>query len=65
MAKVQTSGPAASPVYTFLAAKHGAPTWNFHKYLVGKDGQVLAAFPAKMSPEDPSIATAIDEALKK
>jgi glutathione peroxidase len=64
-AKVKTKGDGKSPVYEFLTAKHGEPKWNFHKYLVGKDGQVLAAFPAKMSPEDPSIATAIDEALKK
>jgi glutathione peroxidase len=63
-AKVKTKGEGKSPVYEFLTAKHGEPKWNFHKYLVGKDGQVLAAFPAKMSPGDPSIAAAIDAALK-
>ena len=51
----EDQGRRKSPVYQFLTAKHGEPKWNFHKYLVGKDGQVLAAFPAKMSPEDPSI----------
>ena len=64
-AKVKTKGDGQSPVYQFLTAKHGEPRWNFHKYLVDKDGQVVAAFPAKMSPEDPSIATAIEDALKK
>ena len=63
-AKVKTKGDGQSPVYSFLTAKHGEPKWNFHKYLVGKDGQVLAAFPAKMSPEDPQILSAIDAALK-
>ena len=63
-AKVKTKGEGKSPVYQFLTAKHGEPKWNFHKYLVGKDGQVVAAFPAKMSPEDPSILSAIDAALK-
>ena len=64
-AKVKTKGEGQSPVYQFLTAKHGDPKWNFHKYLVGKDGQVLATFPAKMSPDDPSIVAAIDAALKK
>jgi glutathione peroxidase len=64
-AKVKTKGEGQSPVYQFLTAKHGQPKWNFHKYLVGKDGQVLAAFPAKMSPEDPSIASAIADALAR
>lgn len=64
-AKVKTKGEGQSPVYRFLTAKHGEPKWNFHKYLVGKDGQVIAAFPAKMSPEDPTILTAIESALQK
>lgn len=64
-AKVQTKGPDASPVYRFLAAKHGAPKWNFHKYLVGKDGQVKAAFASAVTPESPELRKAIEAALKE
>lgn len=64
-AKVKTKGEGQSPVYQFLTAKHGEPKWNFHKYLVGKDGHVVAAFAAKTPPDDPAIVAAIDAALKK
>ena len=62
--KVKTKGAGQAPVYSFLTAKHGEPKWNFHKYLVGKDGKVIAAFPSKVAPESPELKTAIDAALK-
>jgi glutathione peroxidase len=49
--KVKTKGEGQSPVYQFLTAKYGEPKWNFHKYVVGKDGQVHAAFASKVTPE--------------
>lgn len=61
--KVHTKGSEQSPIYQFLASKHGAPKWNFHKYLVGKDGQVRAAFPSKVAPESPELRAALDKAL--
>jgi glutathione peroxidase len=63
--KVKTKGPDRSPVYSFLTKEHGEPRWNFHKYLVGKDGRVVAAFPSKLAPESPELRTAIDQALAK
>jgi glutathione peroxidase len=62
--KVVTKGAGQSPVYSFLTAKNGEPKWNFHKYLVGKDGQVLQAFPSKVTPDSPELKAAIDAALK-
>jgi glutathione peroxidase len=62
-AKVGTKGPGQSAIYKFLTAKHGAPTWNFHKYLVGKNGEVVRAFTNKVQPEDPALRAAIDAAL--
>lgn len=62
-AKVATKGPGQSPVYGFLTAQHGEPRWNFHKYLVGKDGRVLRAFESKVAPDDPDLRRAIDSAL--
>jgi glutathione peroxidase len=62
--KVKTKGDGQSPVYAFLTAKDGEPKWNFHKYLVGKNGQVLQAFPSKIKPDGPELKAAIDAALK-
>ena len=62
-AKVKTKGDGQAPLYKLLAAK-GEPKWNFHKYLVGKDGQLLAAFPSKTTPDSPDLRQALDAALK-
>jgi glutathione peroxidase len=40
-----------------------APKWNFHKYLVGKDGSVKQAFPSSVAPESKELRSAIDAAL--
>jgi glutathione peroxidase len=63
-AKVKTKGEGQSPVYAFLVAKDGAPKWNFHKYVVGKDGQVSAAFPSSVKPDSEELKSAIEAALK-
>ena len=63
--KVVTSGAGQSPVYAFLTSKHDAPKWNFHKYLVGKDGQVKHSFGSKTEPQAPEILAAIDAELAK
>jgi glutathione peroxidase len=62
--KVNVIDPDASPLYKFLALRHGPPKWNFYKYLISKDGQVRAAFPSDMVPENPVIRGAIEAALK-
>lgn len=62
--KIATKGSAASPVYAFLAAAKGEPRWNFHKYLVGRDGRVIAAFPSAVAPDSPELRAAIDAALR-
>ncbi len=61
--KVKTSGQDASPVFRIAAAKHGAPKWNFHKYLVDKRGEVVAAFPSQVTPESEELREAIERAL--
>ena len=40
-----------------------APNWNFCKYLVGKDGKVIAFFPSKVTPESKELRDAIDHGL--
>jgi glutathione peroxidase len=63
--KVKTKGEGQSPIYAFLAAKNGEPKWNFHKYLVGKDGQVKAAFKSAVAPDSAELGEAIASALKE
>jgi glutathione peroxidase len=62
--KVAVKGADQAPVYQFLTAKHGEPAWNFHKYLVGKDGQVIKAFGSGVAPESAELKAAIEAALK-
>jgi glutathione peroxidase len=63
-AKIATRGAAQSPVYRYLSADYGEPKWNFHKYLVGKNGRVKKAFPTSVEPDSPELVRAIEAALE-
>jgi glutathione peroxidase len=57
-------GGSQSPVYETLTNATGKePSWNFCKYLVGKDGRVLSFWASKTAPESKELRGAIDEAL--
>ena len=56
--------PTQSPVYQFLTAKFPQPSWNFCKYLIDKNGQVLNFFPSKVKPDDKQLTDALNAALK-
>jgi glutathione peroxidase len=62
--KVDVKGAAQAPVYAFLTKGFGEPKWNFHKYLVGKDGTVIQAFSSKVEPESAELKAAVEAALK-
>ncbi len=62
--KVQVTGAQATPLYRRLSDETGvAPGWNFHKYLISRDGRVVAQFPSKVAPEDPQLRQAIEREL--
>jgi glutathione peroxidase len=62
--KVHVIGPETTPLYQDLTRISGvAPAWNFHKYLISRDGRVLAQFPSRVKPDDPELRAAIDRAL--
>lgn len=62
--KVHVVGPSATPLYRQLREATGvAPAWNFHKYLVGRDGRVLAQYGSRTSPDAPEVVAAIERAL--
>jgi glutathione peroxidase len=56
-------GADQSPVYAYLRSTGNLPAWNFSKYLVSKDGKVIAFFPSAVTPEDPALRGAIAKAL--
>ena len=60
---VTRKGAGQSPVYAFLGASGNLPAWNFGKYLVDKQGRVVAFFPSDVTPEDPALRAAIARAL--
>lgn len=63
-AKTAVVGPSASPLYRDLAAQSGKrPQWNFHKYLVGRDGAVVASFDSAVPPRDVRITAQIERLL--
>lgn len=63
--KVHVTGAETTPLYRGLARETGvAPGWNFHKYLIGRDGRVVAQFPSKVKPDDPQLVQAIERELK-
>ncbi len=64
-AKVGTkAGAEQSPIYGYLGGATGKlPNWNFCKYLVGKDGTVIAFYPSKVAPNDAELRAAILAAL--
>jgi glutathione peroxidase len=64
-AKSVVLGEGAHPFYRWAAQQRPSetPRWNFHKYLIGRDGRIAAVFPTSVEPTDPRIITAIERAL--
>jgi glutathione peroxidase len=65
-AKEDVIGADAHPLYKWLASELGedaAPKWNFHKYLIARDGTVAGVFGPRTPPDDAEMNAAIDKAL--
>ena len=67
----QAVAPEGSGFYERMASKGRAPLyvddilWNFEKFLIGRDGQVIGRFSPDMTPDDPQLVAAIKGALAK
>jgi glutathione peroxidase len=64
--KVDVKDDGRHPFYAWAEEKLGAPAvpvWNFHKILIGKDGEALAAFGPRTDPQDAAIKSAVEQAL--
>jgi glutathione peroxidase len=70
MSKVSVAGNNLIPLYRYLTDKGQNPKtggeiqWNFTKFLIGRDGAILARFEPHVAPDDPGLVKAIDNALK-
>ncbi|HYD74564.1 glutathione peroxidase [Ramlibacter sp.] len=63
-AKSAVRGSDANPLFKTLAARTGQqPGWNFNKYLVGRDGQVVAHYPSRTTPQDKALVARIEQLL--
>jgi glutathione peroxidase len=66
--KCRVIGGEAHPFYRWIAeilAEGGAPRWNFHKYLIGPDGQLAGAWPTQVTPSDRQITSEIEQLLSR
>jgi glutathione peroxidase len=65
--KIEVNGPGRHPLYVALAGKTspfpGDITWNFNKFLIGRDGRILERFDSDAEPESPPVVKAIAAAL--
>lgn len=65
--KLHVNGAEQHPLYEALTGKNspvpGPVKWNFGKFLVGRDGKILARFDSGVKPDAPELAAAIDAAL--
>jgi len=69
--KVDVNGENATPLYKHLTSLETKPvgpgkiSWNFEKFVIGKEGQVVARFSPRTSPNDPEVLKVIDAELAK
>lgn len=67
--KIEVNGPGRAPLYAWLTSEPTQPdgpgdiAWNFAKFLVGRDGRVVARFDPRTSPTAPEVKQAIEKAL--
>ena len=67
--KIEVNGPSRHPLYQELTSvpdadgQAGDIQWNFEKFLVSPDGEVLARFRPPVTPEDPALVSAVEAAL--
>jgi glutathione peroxidase len=66
--KVPVTGASAHPFYKWVVETLGAksaPGWNFHKYLVARDGRVVKSFYSGYAPDSQELVAAVEEELAK
>ena len=62
-APIHVTGAEAHPLFREIARQSAAPEWNFHKYVIDRNGRVVAAFGSRTKPDAPEVIAAIEKAL--
>ena len=71
MAKIEVNGPAACDLYKYLKALDAKPkgpgeiSWNFEKFVIGRDGEVAARFQPRTTPDAAEVILVIEKELAK
>jgi len=69
MSKIEVNGDNAAPLYKYLTSKEVGPadagpiSWNFEKFLIGRDGELVHRFSPRTKPTDPKLVQEIESAL--
>lgn len=69
--KISVKGDDIAPLYQYLIQQQTAPqpageiSWNFEKFLIGRDGRVIARFSPRTQPDDPKVVEAVEAQLGK
>ena len=69
--KISVKGKEQHPLYKWLTSKEsnpkfgGAISWNFNKFLIGRDGSVIGRFGSRETPQSETIKTAVEAALNQ
>ena len=63
LATIPVSGKTAHSIFKELAAQSEQPSWNFNKYLVGKDGKVIEHFGSRVKPDSVQMIKKVKAAL--
>jgi glutathione peroxidase len=62
--KISVKGDDQAPLYRYLTGETGGDIeWNFTKFVIGRDGRIVARFPSKVTPDSPEVTAAIEKAL--
>ena len=69
MSKVSVLGDDKAPLYKFLTEKEtakelaGEVSWNFNKFLIDRNGNLIARYPSPTAPQDPKVTKEVEKAL--
>jgi glutathione peroxidase len=63
VAKTVVKGPKANPLFRELAKQSESPGWNFHKYIINREGQLVRSFSSQVAPTDRQFIAEIERAL--
>ncbi len=64
--KISVKGPDKAPLYQYLTETAGGEIkWNFTKFLIDRNGKIIARFESPVKPDSPEVISAIEKALKQ